>query len=392
MKVIVVGAGLGGLACAIACRQGGLDVLILERAPKILPVGAGIQVSPNASRIARRLGILPKLLAIAIEPEQLEMRRYDTGNIIHIRPGREGMREKYGAPWFVIHRADYHEVMLETAKDLGVEVRLGCNVEHLDFISPQVTLSNGETLKADVIVGADGDLAYRATLPYEYIKSLHDPEIDELCQREVVSVWLGPEKHCVFYPIQDGKVFNLVLLRPDNMPSGARTEKASLEEMRQSFDGWHPMLTRILSKIVSVLKWKLCHHEELATWTKGSVALLGDACHPTLPYQGQGAAMAVEDGASLGRLLREDPTCGLFESENHCALDKFEAIDTNHDGIVTLAEILAGLEVLRPYLASSGMDEASITNNVTTLFNTYDTDKNGNLTFAEALAPQTVNV
>ncbi|KAK4942345.1 hypothetical protein LTR10_017952 [Elasticomyces elasticus] len=357
MKVIVVGAGLGGLACAIACRQGGLDVLILERAPKILPVGAGIQVSPNASRIARRLGILPKLLAIAIEPEQLEMRRYDTGNIIHIRPGREGMREKYGAPWFVIHRADYHEVMLETAKDLGVEVRLGCNVEHLDFISPQVTLSNGETLKADVIVGADGDLAYRATLPYEYIKSLHDPEIDELCQREVVSVWLGPEKHCVFYPIQDGKVFNLVLLRPDNMPSGARTEKASLEEMRQSFDGWHPMLTRILSKIVSVLKWKLCHHEELATWTK-----------------------------------REDPTCGLFESENHCALDKFEAIDTNHDGIVTLAEILAGLEVLRPYLASSGMDEASITNNVTTLFNTYDTDKNGNLTFAEALAPQTVNV
>ncbi|KAK5021755.1 hypothetical protein LTS07_010650 [Exophiala sideris] len=89
---------------------------------------------------------------------------------------------------------------------------------------------------------------------------------------------------------------------------------------------------------------------------------------------------------------REDPTCGLFESENHCALDKFEAIDTNHDGIVTLAEILAGLEVLRPYLASSGMDEASITNNVTTLFNTYDTDKNGNLTFAEALAPQTVNV
>ncbi|KAK5021756.1 hypothetical protein LTS07_010651 [Exophiala sideris] len=262
MKVIVVGAGLGGLACAIACRQGGLDVLILERAPKILPVGAGIQVSPNASRIARRLGILPKLLAIAIEPEQLEMRRYDTGNIIHIRPGREGMREKYGAPWFVIHRADYHEVMLETAKDLGVEVRLGCNVEHLDFISPQVTLSNGETLKADVIVGADGlwsttrelllehpsppietgDLAYRATLPYEYIKSLHDPEIDELCQREVVSVWLGPEKHCVFYPIQDGKVFNLVLLRPDNMPSGARTEKASLEEMRQSFDGWHPIV------------------------------------------------------------------------------------------------------------------------------------------------------
>ncbi|KIV86034.1 hypothetical protein PV11_01675 [Exophiala sideris] len=302
--------------------------------------------------------------------------------------------------------------MLETAKDLGVEVRLGCNVEHLDFISPQVTLSNGETLKADAIVGADGlwsttrelllehpsppietrDLAYRATLPYEYIKSLHDPEIDELCQREVVSVWLGPEKHCVFYPIQDGKVFNLVLLRPDNMPSGARTEKASLEKMRQSFDGWHPMLTRILSKIDSVLKWKLCHHEELATWTKGSVALLRDACHPTLPYQGQGAAMAVEDGASLGRLLREDPSCGLFESENQCALDKFQAIDTNHDGIVTLAEVLAGAEVLRLFIASTGMGEARITGNVTALFDTYDTDQNGNLTFAEALAPQTLNL
>jgi len=329
MKVIIVGAGLGGLACAISCRREGLDVLLLERAPKILPIGAGIQVSANASRIARRLGVLPVLLERAIQPEKLEMRRYDNGSVLYIRPGRENMVQEYGSPWFVIHRADYHEVMMQEATRLGVKIRLGCTVEGLDFDKSQVLVQDGETLSADVIIGADGlwsttrelllghesppvetgDLAYRATLSREEIEALDDPEVKAIYDRQVVTVWLGPDKHCVFYPISQGKAYNLVLLRPDNMPAGARTIQGTVDEMRLSFEGWDMVLTKILSKISSVLKWKLCHHEELATWTKGCITLLGDACHPTLPYQGQGAAMAVEDGAVLGRLL------GLLNSE-----------------------------------------------------------------------------
>merc|ERR1711939_969678 len=142
MKVIIVGAGLGGLACAISCRREGLDVLLLERAPKILPIGAGIQVSANASRIARRLGVLPVLLERAIQPEKLEMRRYDNGSVLYIRPGRENMVQEYGSPWFVIHRADYHEVMMQEATRLGVKIRLGCTVEGLDFDKSQVLVQD----------------------------------------------------------------------------------------------------------------------------------------------------------------------------------------------------------------------------------------------------------
>ncbi|KAH6988269.1 hypothetical protein BKA56DRAFT_630160 [Ilyonectria sp. MPI-CAGE-AT-0026] len=323
MKVIIIGAGLGGLACAIACTQEGLDVILLERAPEILPVGAGIQVHSNASIVARRLRFLPALLERAMEPERIEMRRYDSGKILYERLGREFVRNKYGAPWFVIHRADYHEVMMETAKKSGVDIRLGCFVESIDFDKTQVLVAGGGVMSADVIIGADGlwsttresllgypspptetgDLAYRATIPREHLMALHDPRTDALCIREVVTVWVGPEKHCVFYPIHGGKEFNMVLLRPDDMSSGERSVQGDVDEMRQSFAGWDEVLTMVLSKIESVVKWKLCHHEELATWTKGAVALLGDACHPTLPYQGQGAAMAVEDGATLGKLL-----------------------------------------------------------------------------------------
>ncbi|KAK5217589.1 hypothetical protein LTS03_008282 [Exophiala xenobiotica] len=158
MKVIVIGAGLGGLACAIACRREGLDVLIVERAPEILPIGSGIQVSSNASRVAGHLEILPALMNKAIQPEALQVRRYDNGKILHVREGLDKMVAKYGSPWLqsVIHRADYHEIMLDEAKRLGVEIRLGCNVESLDFGHTEVVLDNGEKLNADVIVGADG--------------------------------------------------------------------------------------------------------------------------------------------------------------------------------------------------------------------------------------------
>ncbi|KAI1628322.1 putative salicylate hydroxylase [Exophiala viscosa] len=323
MKVIVIGAGLGGLACAIACRREGLAVLLVERAAEILPIGSGIQVSSNASRVAGRLEILPALMNKAIQPEALQVRRYDNGKILHVRQGRDKMVAKYGSPWFVIHRADYHEVMLDEAKRLGVEIRLGCNVESLDFGHTEVVLDHGERLNADVIVGADGlwsttretllerpspphetgDLAYRATLTRQQMLELDEPRATEWCGREVVNVWFGPEKHCIIYPIRGGETFNMVLTRPDDLPAGVRTAQGSLEEMRKSFEGWDYLLTKMLSKVDSVLKWKLCHHEELEKWVRGSVVLLGDACHPTLPYQGQGAAMAVEDGATLGRLL-----------------------------------------------------------------------------------------
>ncbi|KAF3808726.1 FAD-dependent monooxygenase OpS4 [Colletotrichum gloeosporioides] len=322
MKVLVIGAGLGGLACAIACKREGLEVVVLERANRIVPIGAGIQAPPNGTRIARQLGYLDKLLERGVIVDEMELRRYANGKHLFSLSAKECM-EQYGDLWMVCHRADCHAALWETCMSLGVDLCLDMDVERIDFDTNTVWLEDGDDISGDVIIGADGlysicrnqllgtaspavetgDLAYRASFPAEQLKTLNDGAVDELCSRKQVTVWLGPQKHTVFYPVRGGKEFNLVLIRPDNMAPGERHIEGDVGEMRQSYEGWDETLTKLISCIPRVKKWKLCTHPELKTWTKGCVALLGDSCHPSLPYQAQGAAMAVEDGAVLGKLL-----------------------------------------------------------------------------------------
>ncbi|KAK1600335.1 uncharacterized protein LY79DRAFT_585825 [Colletotrichum navitas] len=322
MKVLVIGAGLGGLVCAIACRKEGFEVVVLERADRIIPMGAGIQVPPNGARVARQLGYLGKLSECATVLDAIELRRYANGEHLHTLSEKD-LYNEYGNPWMVIHRADFHAVLWQTCKELGVDLCLGMSVEGIDFENNIVRLKDGEDIRSDIIIGADGinsvcrdqllglpspavetgDLAYRATLPAEYLKALNDSRVDELCARKQVTIWLGPGRHTVLYPVKGGREFNLVLIRPDNMHTSEKCVEGDIGEMRESYTGWDEILTKLISLIPKVQKWKLCTHPELKTWTKGSFALLGDSCHPSLPYQAQGAAMAAEDGAVLGKLL-----------------------------------------------------------------------------------------
>jgi salicylate hydroxylase len=188
----------------------------------------------------------------------------------------------------VIHRADYLDVLHEAAIAAGAELRLGADVDHVDFERTEIRLKTGELINADIIVGADGlwstsrdlllgspspptetgDLAYRGTFTRAQLDALHDPEVTALCSKKAVTVWLGPSKHAVFYPLKGGQQFNLVLLRPDDMPTGSRQAQGEVEEMRTTFEGWDGRLQKIISCLSTALKWKLCHHEELPTWTK----------------------------------------------------------------------------------------------------------------------------
>ncbi|KZL87255.1 salicylate hydroxylase [Colletotrichum incanum] len=322
MRVVIVGAGLGGLACAIACRREELEVVVLERADEIASIGAGIQVPPNGTRVARQLGYLDKLLQCGVALEALELRRYANGKTLYRRTIKD-RDARYGDFWIVIHRADYHDVLWRTCKELGVDLRLNKEVKSIDFEKNTVMLEDGDVVGADVLIGADGlystcrdvllgspsslvetgELAYRSTLALDSLKALNDPLVDELCIRKQVTIWLGPGKHAVFYPVRGGQEFNLVLSSPDDLGHGMRRVDGKIEEMRENYKGWDETLTRLIHLIPTIQKWKLYIHPELETWTKGCFALLGDACHPTLPYQAQGAAMAVEDGAVLGKLL-----------------------------------------------------------------------------------------
>ncbi|KAJ5177578.1 Monooxygenase FAD-binding [Penicillium coprophilum] len=323
MKVVVVGGGLGGLACAIACRREGIDVEILERSVEVQEVGAGIQIPPNGARIMRDFGLLPQILEQGCQVQQINLRRYKNGRLLRSMPLGDDITEELGAPWIIIHRVDYHRILLDEAVRLGAVLQLGAEVEDIHTDQPAVLLADGRCISADVVIGADGqmstvrkavlgsphspvptgDMAYRATFSREQLEALGDEKVNELCQDIAVTGWLGPEKHTVFYPLRGGKEFNLVLMRPDNLSSDSRREQGDIQEMRESYADWDETLQKLVSCVPSVYKWKLTHLSELESWAKESVALLGDACHPTLPYQAQGAAMAVEDGAVIGKLL-----------------------------------------------------------------------------------------
>ncbi|KAK7455004.1 hypothetical protein CaCOL14_006066 [Colletotrichum acutatum] len=322
MRVLIIGAGLGGLACAIACRREGFEVVVLERANRLVLIGAGLQLPPNGTRIARQLGYLDKLLQCGVVIDGMEYRRYADGAHLHTLSAKDA-QARYGDLWMVVHRADLHYILWQTCKEIGVDLCLDMDVERIDFDEKRVYLEDGDDIGGDVIIGADGlwsicrdqllgaasppvetgDLAYRATFPFDYLKALNDPRVDDLCARKQATVWMGPDKHTVFYPVRGGREFNLVLIRPDNMQPGEKRVQGDIEEMRESYRGWDETLTKLISLIPRVQKWKLCTHPELKTWTKGCFTLLGDSCHPSLPYQAQGAAMAVEDGAVIGKLL-----------------------------------------------------------------------------------------
>ncbi|KAJ5661452.1 uncharacterized protein N7477_009068, partial [Penicillium maclennaniae] len=324
MRAIIVGAGLGGLTCAISSRQQGIDVVILERSPEVREVGAGIQIPPNGTRVMRDLGLLPQLLKKGSQVQDVDFRRYKDGRILRSMPFGDDITQDFGAPWVLIHRIDYHRILLDEAIRLGAVLMLGAEVENVSVEAPEVILTDGRKLSADVLIGADGqwstirkavlrtpmspvetgDLAYRATFTRGQLESLGDDKVNELIQKVSVTSWLGPKKHTIFYPVRGGQEFNLVLLRPDNLAAGTRRVEGDVEEMRESYADWDETLKKLISCVPTVYKWKLTSLAELDTWTKvGRGCPSGRCLSSHSPYQAQGAAMAVEDGAVIGKLL-----------------------------------------------------------------------------------------
>lgn len=215
------------------------------------------------------------------------------------------MRKKYEAPFWDLHRVDVQVALFSRAKELGVDIRLAAKVKDVDFDEPSVKLDNGENWTADLIVAADGlwskcreqflaskgradvplptgDLAYRIVLRLE---DIGNSELRDWVSKPSCQFWIGPGSHVVAYSLRDGKEFNLVLLVPDNLPANVARQSGSLDEMRQLFANWDPVLNQFLDEVKSVDKWKLMHRPELDTWIseKSNFVFIGDSCHPMLP-------------------------------------------------------------------------------------------------------------
>ncbi|KAH6669063.1 hypothetical protein B0J14DRAFT_599969 [Halenospora varia] len=359
LQVVVVGAGLGGLACAIALARRGHAVTVLEQAVQLGEVGAGIQIPSNSSRLLLSWGLGPLLESFVVEPAGMTFRRWENGATIGYTKLVPEFRNNFGAPYYVIHRAHFHDALYRRALELGVDVRVDSRVVKYNLEAPSVELFTGKTVKADFIVAADGVksaargavlggvdappkktgfAAYRGTV--EVAKMKDDLEISWLLEKPSLNIWIGEDRHVMTYTIAAGESFNMVLSHVDPSDPATWKPENAINDMRKYFSGWDPRLTKVIGLIEKTIKWPLLSGSPLSGWVAASnkVLIIGDAAHAMVPYMSQGAAMAVEDGAALAAVL------SLIETANEIplALKVFETERMKRAGQMQGASLLNG--------------------------------------------------
>jgi salicylate hydroxylase len=323
LSLAVVGAGIGGLTAALCLARQGHAVTLVERRSGFSEVGAGLQLSPNASRILIELGLGPALRRVATEPERVSVRAVRSGDRIGEVALGSFVRERFGAPFWVVHRADLQRILLDAVRsETSIRLLMGRTVERVAQSPRAVTLAlstdSGQTEPAfDAAVGADGVwsamrrsvgddkaaayrgyVAWRATIP-------HDQAPPDLSPTET-GLWLGRSAHVVHYPVAGGRLLNIVAVERRAEPVTGWSTPGDGADLLARFVGAAPLLRDLLAKPPEWLLWPLYDHP-VRRLASGRIALLGDAGHPVLPFLAQGAALAIEDAAVLARSLAAEP-------------------------------------------------------------------------------------
>ncbi|MFN3612953.1 MAG: FAD-dependent oxidoreductase [Rubrimonas sp.] len=312
--VAVIGAGVGGLFAAAALAARGHDVTVFEQAQRIAEVGAGIQISPNGTRLLDHVGALTVLLGHAVEPPAITFRDGVSGSEFLRMPLGEAARRRWRAAYLHVHRADLIAALNACATNMGVDVRLGQAVESAD---PDGSICvRGRCERFDLVVAANGarsavrrhlfdapeprftgHVAWRALLDARAVDAAGAPD--------GAVVWQGSGAHVVTYRVSGGRALNVVAVAGgQDWVDESWSIPAVADELDGVFRGW--AVSPLLREIDHCWKWGLFETPPPMRWRNGRVVLLGDACHPMLPFLAQGAVQALEDGATLARLLGED--------------------------------------------------------------------------------------
>ncbi len=361
-RILIAGAGIGGLTAALALIRRGYDVQICEQATALREVGAGLQLSPNGLRALYQLGLGESLRALASEPEGKEIRLWSTGQTWKLFDLGKTAVAEYGYPYFMIYRPDLHKVLVDAVRAVKPDaIMLGARCAGFEQTGEGVTLklADGRVLRGDLLIGADGVhsrirdqlsgadkpafsgcLAWRGVIPMD--------RLPQHLRRPVGVNWVGPGAHVIHYPLHGGALMNFVgIVERGDWQVESWTEKGTHHECHADFNGWHDDVHTLIRNVEVPYKWALMARAPLQQWSSGRVTLLGDACHPALPFLAQGAVMAVEDAYVLGRCLEQ------YDSDPVLALKKYAHARIARTTQIVLRSTENGRRFHNPALAST---------------------------------------
>lgn len=315
--VLIAGGGIGGLATAIGLARKGIPSLVLEKAPQLGEIGAGIQLGPNAFHAFDYLGVGEAARAIAVYIDSLRLMDAISGDEITRIPLDEAFRAHFRNPYAVIHRGDLHGIFLRACADhplIGLRTSAEVAGYRQDGASVTALLASGEAVSGRLLVGADGlwsrirqqvvgDGAPRVSGHTTYRSVIPTEDMPDDLRWNAATLWAGPKCHIVHYPLKGWKAFNLVVTYHNDAASPEAGVPVGHDEVRKGFEHVNPVARQIIDRGQDWKRWVLCDRDPVSNWIDGRVVLLGDAAHPMLQYFAQGACMAMEDAVALSAML-----------------------------------------------------------------------------------------
>ncbi|WP_326762621.1 FAD-dependent monooxygenase [Streptomyces phaeochromogenes] len=331
-RIAIVGGGIGGLVAGAFLRRSGLTATVYEQAPALTEVGAGLVMAPNAVRLLRRLGTMDQFLRRAVPLDWgWEFRRWTDGTVLSVEKLNGVCERLYGERTYGVHRADLLDSLRAAVPSEWVRLGARCTAVAAGEDVVLLRFADGSHAEADIVIGADGVhsvvrgavtepspptysgiCAFRTIVPAR--------AAPDFALRRAQTLWLGPGRHFVHYPVAGGQAVNVVAFAParDHTDESWSTT-ATIEEFRAEFADWDPRVTDLITAGGVPGRWALLDRAPLRRWSRGRITLLGDAAHPMFPFFAQGAAQSIEDAAALARCL------ATYPNDPERALKRYEA-------------------------------------------------------------------